>query len=215
MKIYEANLDGSEPEVPDARRQGLHRRGELLRRRQADRLQRPGTPGNVQLYIMNADGTSARQLTNGPELLQRRAVLLARTATKVIFRSDRKEKDRLQLYVINADGTGEKALTDNDKWVYWAPYWYKDGKHIIYTAADHSDPNGPAELRPVLDEHRDGQDDAADVRPGAGRAAGVQPGRQEGDVDVAAATAARRRSSTSPTSRRRRSRSVEGRPAAG
>ena len=33
----------------------------------------------------------------------------------------------------------EKALTDNDKWVYWAPYWHKDGKHIIYTAADHSD----------------------------------------------------------------------------
>jgi Tol biopolymer transport system component len=58
----------------------------------------------------------------------------------VVFRSDRKEKDRLQLYVINSDGTGERALTDNDKWVYWAPFWYKDGKHIIYTAADHSDP---------------------------------------------------------------------------
>ena len=39
-----------------------------------------------------------------------------------------------------ADGTGETALTDNDKWVYWAPYWYKDGTHIIFTAADHSDP---------------------------------------------------------------------------
>ena len=25
-------------------------------------------------------------------------------------------------------------------WVFWAPYWYKDDKHIIYTAADHSDP---------------------------------------------------------------------------
>jgi TolB protein len=24
--------------------------------------------------------------------------------------------------------------------VHWAPYWYKDGKHIIYTAADQSDP---------------------------------------------------------------------------
>src|SRR5205807_360039 len=57
---------------------------------------------------------------------------------RVVFRSDRKEKDRLQLYVINADGTGERALTDNPHWVYWAPYWYKDGKHIIYTAADHS-----------------------------------------------------------------------------
>ena len=46
----------------------------------------------------------------------------------------------LQLYVINADGTGERALTDDENWVYWAPYWYKDSKHIIYTAADHSDP---------------------------------------------------------------------------
>jgi Tol biopolymer transport system component len=44
----------------------------------------------------------------------------------------------LQLYVINSDGTGEKALTDNLKWVFWAPYWYKDGKHIVYTAADHT-----------------------------------------------------------------------------
>jgi Tol biopolymer transport system component len=47
----------------------------------------------------------------------------------------------LQLYVINADGTGEKALTDDENWVFWAPYWHKDGKHIIYTAADHSDPS--------------------------------------------------------------------------
>jgi Tol biopolymer transport system component len=46
----------------------------------------------------------------------------------------------LQLYVINADGTGERALTDDENWVFWAPYWYKDSKHIIYTAADHNDP---------------------------------------------------------------------------
>ena len=31
--------------------------------------------------------------------------------------------------------------------MYWAPYWYKDGKHIIYTAADHSDPT----VRPNYD----------------------------------------------------------------
>lgn len=42
--------------------------------------------------------------------------------------------------MINSDGTGEKALTDDENWVFWAPYWYKDGKHIIYTAADHSNP---------------------------------------------------------------------------
>ena len=39
MKIYEANPDGTGPEVPHPGRQGLHRRGELLGRRQADRLQ--------------------------------------------------------------------------------------------------------------------------------------------------------------------------------
>src|SRR5262249_9425125 len=25
-------------------------------------------------------------------------------------------------------------------WVYWAPFWHPDGRHIVYTAADHSDP---------------------------------------------------------------------------
>ena len=32
----------------------------------------------------------------------------------------------------------KSVLTDNENWVYWAPFWYKDGKHIIYTAVDHS-----------------------------------------------------------------------------
>ncbi|MGE3808907.1 MAG: TolB family protein, partial [Gemmataceae bacterium] len=44
------------------------------------------------------------------------------------------------LFTIGSDGKNEKALTDDLNWVYWAPYWYKDGKHIVYTAADHSDP---------------------------------------------------------------------------
>lgn len=94
--------------------------------------------GDLQLYIMNSDGTGVRQLTTAPKCYNG-GPFFSPDGKKVIFRSDRKEKDRLQLYVINADGTGEKALTDNDKWVYWAPYWHKDGKHIIYTAADHSD----------------------------------------------------------------------------
>lgn len=94
--------------------------------------------GHLNLYIMDADGKNVRQLTKTRDCYNG-GPFFSPDGTKVIFRSDRKEKDRLQIYVINADGTGEKALTNNDKWVYWAPYWYKDGKHIIYTAADHSD----------------------------------------------------------------------------
>jgi TolB protein len=94
--------------------------------------------GHLNLFIMDADGGNVRQLTKTKDCYNG-GPFFSPDGTKVIFRSDRKEKDRLQIYVINADGTGEKALTNNDKWVYWAPFWYKDGKHIIYTAADHSD----------------------------------------------------------------------------
>ena len=97
-----------------------------------------GSAGNVQICTMNSDGSDVKEITTAKNCYNG-GPFFSPDGTKVIFRSDRKEKDRLQLYVVNADGTGEKALTDNDKWVYWAPFWYKDGKHIIYTAADHSD----------------------------------------------------------------------------
>jgi Tol biopolymer transport system component len=95
--------------------------------------------GNLELYIMDADGGNVRQLTHAPGCYNG-GPFFSPDGKRVIFRSDRKKKDHLQLYVINADGSGERALTDNLEWVYWAPFWYKDNKHIIFTAADHSNP---------------------------------------------------------------------------
>ena len=136
MKIYEANLDGSDLRclTPDAKvytAEGSYSAdGKKI-------VYSAGVAGDTNLFIMNADGTGARQLTHGIKCYNG-GPFLSPDATKVIFRADRKEKDRLQLYVINADGTGEKALTKEEKWVFWAPFWFADGKHIIYTAADHS-----------------------------------------------------------------------------
>ncbi len=95
--------------------------------------------GNLELYIMDADGRHVRKLTNAPGCYNG-GPFFSPDGKRVVFRSDRKKKDHLQLYVIHADGTGERALTDNLEWVYWAPFWYKDGKHIVFTAADHSNP---------------------------------------------------------------------------
>ncbi|HEV3256232.1 MAG TPA: biopolymer transporter Tol [Gemmataceae bacterium] len=101
--------------------------------------------GSLELYVMDADGKHVRQLTHAPHCYNG-GPFFSPDAKRVIFRSDRKKKDMLQLYVINADGTGERALTDNVG-VNWGPYWYKDGKHIVYAAADHSNPS----VRPNYD----------------------------------------------------------------
>jgi Tol biopolymer transport system component len=92
--------------------------------------------GDLQLWIMEANGTKARQLTTAKGCYNGGPFFSA-DGKRVIFRSDRKEKDRLQIYVINADGTGERALTDKPTWVCWGPFWHPDGKHIIYAGADH------------------------------------------------------------------------------
>ncbi len=96
-------------------------------------------PDNLELYIMQADGSHVRQLTHTPGCYNG-GPFFSPDGRKVIFRSDRTKKDHLQLYVIDADGKNEKALTDDLNWVNWGPYWYKDGKHIIYAGADHGNP---------------------------------------------------------------------------
>jgi TolB protein len=138
MKIYESDLDGGNLKCLTPKAQAYTAEGSYS----ADGkhiVYASGPARNVELFVMDADGSNPRQLTRAPNCYNG-GPFFSPDGTKVVFRSDRKEKDRLQLYVINADGTGEKALTDNDQWVYWAPYWSKDGKHLIYTAADHSDP---------------------------------------------------------------------------
>ena len=136
MKIYETDLDGGNIKclTPDAKvytAEGSYSAdGKKI-------VYSAGSAGNVQLYTMNADGTEAKAITTALNCYNG-GPFFSPDASRVIFRSDRKEKDRLQLYVVNADGKEEKALTTDDKWVYWAPFWYKDGKHIIYTAADHT-----------------------------------------------------------------------------
>jgi Tol biopolymer transport system component len=98
--------------------------------------------GNLELYVMDADGNNVRKLTNAPDCYNG-GPFFSPDGKRVIFRSDRKKKDHLQLYVINADGTGERELTKDLNWVCWGPYWYKDSKHIVYAGADHGKAGRP------------------------------------------------------------------------
>ena len=89
---------------------------------------------------MDADGKNVRQLTHTPRLLQRRAVLLARRQEGHLPQRPQARRTTCSSTSSTPTARTRSALTDDLNWVNWGPYWYKDGKHIIYAGADHSNP---------------------------------------------------------------------------
>ncbi len=87
---------------------------------------------------MNADGSGVRQLVNAPGYDG--GPFLSPDGKWVVFRSDRTKPDWLQLYVVSMDGKQQYALTDTQG-VNWGPYWHPTRQLIIWSGADHSDPN--------------------------------------------------------------------------
>src|SRR5258708_40087602 len=66
---------------------------------------------DLELFIMDADGKNARQLTKAPGCYNGGAVF-SPPAKKVLFRSDPQKKHHLPRYSIYADGPPENAITD-------------------------------------------------------------------------------------------------------
>jgi TolB protein len=155
MDIFESNLDGTElRQLTDS--SGYDAEGSYS----PDGKQivfcstRDGDP---DIYLMNADGSNLRQLTNAPGYDG--GPFISPDGKWVVFRSDRDKEGFLQIYVIGTDGTHETPLTSNPNSVNWAPYWHPTKPYIIWTGADHTDP----QARPNYDlwlmryEKKDGQ----------------------------------------------------------
>jgi Tol biopolymer transport system component len=94
--------------------------------------------GDPDIYVMDADGSNVRQLTNAPGYDG--GPFISPDGKWVIFRSDRKKAEWLQIHVIGIDGKNAAALTDTQG-VNWGPYWHPSKPYIIWSGADHSDPN--------------------------------------------------------------------------
>jgi Tol biopolymer transport system component len=94
--------------------------------------------GDPDIYLMNADGSNVRQLTNAPGYDG--GPFISPDGQWIVFRSDRKKAEWLQIYVIGIDGKNETQLTDTTG-VNWGPYWHPTQPYIIWSGADHSDPN--------------------------------------------------------------------------
>jgi TolB protein len=103
--------------------------------------------GNLNVYAMNADGShvvplvTAAGYNGGP--------FFSPDGKRLVYRSDHHGNDLLQVFVSDLvfDSSGqisgaahERQLT-SDANVNWGPFWYPDGKHIVWASSKYGHTN--------------------------------------------------------------------------
>jgi hypothetical protein len=90
--------------------------------------------GNTELYVMDADGTHHRRLTDDPG--EDWGGSWSPDGTRIAFNSTR--SGDLEIFVMDADGTNVRQVTF-DRGVNSSPTWSPDGARIAYTARGEND----------------------------------------------------------------------------
>jgi formylglycine-generating enzyme required for sulfatase activity len=91
--------------------------------------------GNLEIYVMHADGSDPQRLTDQPG--EDYWPTWSPNGTQIAFASER--DGNFEIYVMNADGTNQRRLTDNSA-NDLEPDWSPDGTQIafVYHSADKS-----------------------------------------------------------------------------
>lgn len=144
------NCDADAAWSPDGRRIAFTRESGAL-------VNVPGIGQRIErigIYVMNADGTNVRQLTevDTPTQAEDFGPQWSPDGTRIVFQ--RKNTRALPqgataIYVVNADGTGERRLTP---WALRAgdhPDWAPDGKRILFSSNFDGPPNVSANIYTV------------------------------------------------------------------
>jgi TolB protein len=98
--------------------------------------------GALDLYVMNADGTGERKLTDTPDWQEGAPFFLPDSKTITTRAWSRATYGKIRptpmtIFTIDTE-TGERIQRTHDNWMNWAPYPAPDGRHYVF-------------VRPLLD----------------------------------------------------------------
>jgi len=159
LELYTMNVDGTNVRrltnapgydggaffSPDGRQivyRAWHPTGDSLQAYRDLLAQRLVRPNRMELFVMNADGSEQRQITNlgGANF----APFFAPGGTRIIFSSNYKNPRgpgarNFELYIVNLDGSGLQQVTSHPEFDGF-PMFSPDGKKLVW-ASNRSAPN--------------------------------------------------------------------------
>ncbi|MBM3437391.1 MAG: M28 family peptidase, partial [Bacteroidetes bacterium] len=83
------------------------------------------------LYLMNADGSDVKQITNVPGYDG--GPFFSADGKKITWRRFSEDGHSADVYTMNVDGTGEKKLTDFGS-LSWAPFFHPTGDYLVFAS---------------------------------------------------------------------------------
>jgi Tol biopolymer transport system component len=86
----------------------------------------------MEIYIMNADGTNVRQLTKS--LGYDGGPFFSHDGSKITWRRFDSTGATAEIYTMNKDGSDQKQVTKLNA-MSWAPFFHPSGKYIIFTSS--------------------------------------------------------------------------------
>jgi len=84
----------------------------------------------MDLYIMDADGSNVKRLTDVPGYDG--GPFFSADGTKICWRRFNEKGDQAEVFVMNVDGTDQHPITKLGA-MSWAPYFHPSGDYIIFT----------------------------------------------------------------------------------